>query len=100
MKVYPQFKLFSFDDVDSYHGDFCMPALPFCDHVFKYLENYFYFLGDDCILDCLHCGSCKFILIWNVQSHADDVVGCNSLALLPLQTDFENSHQGSLYYFC
>ena len=78
VKVYPQFKLFSFDVVDSYHGDFCMPALPVCDHVFKYLENYFHFLGGDHIPDCLHCGSCKFVLIWNVQSHADDVVGCNS----------------------
>ena len=36
------------------------------------------FLGGDHIPDCLHCGSWKFVLIWNVQSHADDVVGCNS----------------------
>ena len=81
---------------------------PVCDHVFKRLESYltsvlaflvesfFHFLGDH-IPDCLHCGSWKFVLVWNVQSHADDVIGCNSLTLLPLQTDFENSHQGSLY---
>ena len=64
-------------------------AMVVCDHVFKHLESYltsvlaflvesfFHFLGGDHILDCLHCGSCKFVLIWNVQSHADDVVGCN-----------------------
>ena len=32
-KVYPQLKLFSFDVVDSYHGDFCMPLLSIADQL-------------------------------------------------------------------